>query len=101
MLRVPNQVRRSTHYEWAPVELARTNDSVLVSAIEALLTEAHIPYLVTDRNASALGCSIEAFPLRVIVGDCCASDAHWLLVEAGYKCELSTTRRELSNLAKT
>jgi hypothetical protein len=75
MLRVSNQAQEPTHYEWAPAELVRTNDSVLVSAIEALLTEAHIPYLVSDRNVSALVGSIEAFPLRVIVGDCCVSHA--------------------------
>jgi Putative prokaryotic signal transducing protein len=53
---------------------------VVVSAIEAVLTEAHIPYLVTDRNMSVLVGSIEPFPCRIIVGDCCVSDARRLLV---------------------
>ena len=88
MLRVPNHSQGPIHYEWTPAELIRTNDSVLVSVIEALLTEAHIPFLVTDRNMSALAGSIEAFPLRVIVGDCCVSNARRLLEEAGYGQEL-------------
>jgi hypothetical protein len=82
MLRVPNHSQGPAHYEWTPAELARTNDPVFLSAIEALLTEAHIPYLVTDRNMSVLAGSIEAFPRRVIVGDCCVSDARRLLAEA-------------------
>jgi hypothetical protein len=61
---------------------------VVVSAIEALLTEAHIPYMVTDRNVSVLVGSIEAFPCRIIVGDCCVSDARRLLEETGYGLEL-------------
>ena len=61
---------------------------MVLSAIEALLTEAHVPYLVTDRNVSVLAGSIEAFPCRIIVGDCCVSDARRLLEEAGYGREL-------------
>ena len=69
-------------------ELVRTNDAVLLSAIEALLTGAHIPYLVTDRNVSVLAGSIDAFPRRILVGDCCFVDARRLLTEAGYGHEL-------------
>jgi hypothetical protein len=91
MLRVPNHSQGPAHYEWTPAELVRTNDSVALSVIEALLTEARIPYLVTDRNVSVLGGSINAFQCRVIVGDCCASDARKLLAEAGYSRELTPT----------
>ena len=94
MLRVPNHSQRPTHYEWTPTELLRTNDSVVLSAIGELLTEAHIPWLMTDHNASVLAGSIGAFPRRIIVGDCCASDARRLLAEAGYERELPATRRE-------
>ena len=83
MLRVPNHSQRPTHREWTSAELVLTNDLVLLSAIEALLTEAHIPYLVTDRNVSVVAGSIEAFPRRVIVGDCCIADACRMLAEAG------------------
>ena len=92
MLRVPNQTQGQIPYKWAPIELIRTNDVVLVSAIEALLTAAHIPYLVTDRNMSVLAGSIEAFPRRILVGDCCIADARRLLAEAGYGRELSSTQ---------
>jgi len=84
MLRVPNHSQGPTHYEWTPAELIRTNDLVLLSAVEALLTEAHIPHLVADRNVSVVAGSIEALPRRVIVGDCCASEACRLLAQAGY-----------------
>ena len=39
-------------------EILRTNDAVLVSAVEALLDGAHIPYLVLDQNMSVLEGSI-------------------------------------------
>jgi hypothetical protein len=64
-------------------ELVRTNDAVLLSAIEALLTGAYIPYVVTDHNMSALAGSIGAFPRRILVGNCCILDARRLLAEAG------------------
>jgi len=92
MVRVPNQ--RPTHYEWTPAELVRTNDPVVLSAIEALLTAAHIPYIVTDRNVSVLAGSIEAFPRRVIVGDCCAPDARRLLAQTEFSREVPPTGRE-------
>ena len=90
MMRVPNSPQVSTQYTWTPSELVRTNDSVTLSAIEALLTEARIPYIVTDRNVSVLGGSIEAFPRRIIIGDCCACDARKLLAEVGYGGELTS-----------
>jgi hypothetical protein len=94
MLRVPDHSQKPAHYKWTPIELLRTNDSVILSAIGALLTEAHIPWLVTDYNVSVLAGSIDAFPRRIIVGDCCASDARRLLAEAGYERELPATARE-------
>lgn len=84
MLRVPDHAQRPTRYAWRPAELVQTNDLVLVSAIEALLTQAHIPYLVTDRNVSAVGGSIAAFPRRIIVGECCVADACRLLAAANF-----------------
>lgn len=61
MLRVPDHSQDPTHYEWTPAELVRTNDFVVLSAIEALLTGAHIPHLVTDRNVSVLAVRLEQF----------------------------------------
>jgi len=74
-------------------ELVRTNDPVLVTAIEALLTGAHIPHLVADRNISVLEGSIGVLPRRILVDECCADDARRLLVEAGLGHELRPDRR--------
>ena len=48
-------------------ELIRTNDAVLISFIEALLTEAGIGYVVADVNMSVLEGSIGVLPRRVLI----------------------------------
>jgi Putative prokaryotic signal transducing protein len=63
-------------------ELVRTNDPGLISAIEALLGAADIPYQVTDRNMSILEGSIGAIQMRVLVPDEDEADARELLTEA-------------------
>ncbi len=50
-------------------ELLRTNDAVLISYIEALMTDAGIGVVVLDRHASILEGSIGAIPRRLMVGD--------------------------------
>ena len=50
-------------------ELVRTNDAVLISAIEALLNGAHIEHMVVDQNMSVLEGSIGIFPRRILVGE--------------------------------
>ena len=69
-------------------ELVRTNDAVLISAIEALLNGADIPHLVVDRNISVLEGSIGAFQRRILVGEDEIDAARKLLAEAGYGDEL-------------
>ena len=69
-------------------ELVRTNDPVLVSAIEALLDGARIPHVVADHNISVLEGSIGAFPRRILVHECCIEDARRLLAQAGLGHEL-------------
>ncbi len=69
-------------------ELIRTNDAVLVSAVQALLDAAHIPHLVFDRNMSVLEGSIGILPRRILVNECCIDDARKLLAEAGLGHEL-------------
>jgi Putative prokaryotic signal transducing protein len=69
-------------------ELVRTNDSVLITAIEALLDGANIPHLVLDRNMSVLEGSIGMLPRRILVEECCSDDARRLLIEAGLGHEL-------------
>ena len=69
-------------------ELVRTNDAVLISAIEALLDGADIAHLVVDRNISVLEGSIGAFPRRILVGEDEIAAARQLLADAGFGDEL-------------
>ena len=69
-------------------ELVRTNDAVLISAIEALLNGADIPHLVADRNISVLEGSIGAFQRRILVDDDQVHAARRLLEDAGFGNEL-------------
>lgn len=64
------------------VELVRTNDIVLLSVIEGLLTEAGIPHHVADRGMSMLEGSILAIQQRVLVPDEQEAEARALLVDA-------------------
>jgi len=69
-------------------ELVRTNDAVLVSAIEALLNGANIPHVVLDGNMSVLEGSLGILPRRILVEDGRVVDARKLLEEAGLGHEL-------------
>jgi len=69
-------------------ELVRTNDAVLISAIEALLNGAHIAHMVVDQNMSVLEGSIGIFPRRILVGEDQIEVARQLLQEAGLGSEL-------------
>jgi Putative prokaryotic signal transducing protein len=74
-------------------ELVRTNDAVLISAIEALLKGAHIDHMVVDQNMSVLEGSIGIFPRRILVGDDVFAAARRLLSEAGFANELRPDAR--------
>ncbi|GGF88995.1 hypothetical protein GCM10007301_56140 [Azorhizobium oxalatiphilum] len=65
-------------------EVVRTNDMVLISAIEALLKGADIGHIVTDGHTSVLEGSIGAIPRRILVTDDEEDEARRLLTEAGY-----------------
>lgn len=69
-------------------ELVRTNDAVLISAIEALLKGAHIHHMVVDQNMSVLEGSIGIFPRRILVGDDEVDAARRLLKDAGFANEI-------------
>jgi hypothetical protein len=69
-------------------ELIRTNDAVLISAVEALLKSAGIPHLLADQNMSVLEGSIGAFQRRILVGEDEIDAARELLAEAGFGDEL-------------
>jgi hypothetical protein len=69
-------------------ELVRTNDAVLISAIEALLDGAGIAHMVVDQNMSVLEGSIGIFPRRILVGEDELAAARRLLTDAGFEKEL-------------
>jgi Putative prokaryotic signal transducing protein len=70
-------------------ELIRTNDAVLISAIEALLGAAHIAHVVVDQNMSVLEGSIGIIPRRILVGEDQLGAARRLLTDAGLAHELN------------
>lgn len=69
-------------------ELVRTNDIVLVSAIEALLQGADIDHLVLDQNMSVIEGSLGILPRRILVHEDDNRQARRLLTEAGLAHEL-------------
>lgn len=69
-------------------ELVRTNDAVVISAIEALLKAAGIEHLIVDQNMSVLEGSIGVFPRRILVIEDELAAARRLLTEAGFANEL-------------
>jgi tRNA1(Val) A37 N6-methylase TrmN6 len=69
-------------------ELVRTNNAVLISAIEALLKGAEIPHAVLDQHMSVLEGSLGMLPRRIVVGDEHHEEARRLLQDAGLGHEL-------------
>jgi hypothetical protein len=69
-------------------ELVRTNDPVLVSAVEALLKGADIAHVVLDQNMSVLEGSLGILPRRVLVAADDLARARRLLADAGLAHEL-------------
>jgi hypothetical protein len=69
-------------------EIVRTNDAVLITAIEALLNGADIDHMVVDQNMSVLEGSIGIFPRRILVDEDQVDTARRLLEEAGFGNEL-------------
>ncbi len=74
-------------------EIVRTNDPVLISAIEALFGGAHIAYMVLDQNMSVLEGSIGMLPRRILVADEQETEARDLLTQAGLGHELRPDAR--------
>ena len=69
-------------------ELVRTNDAVLISALEALLKGARIAHMVVDQNMSVMEGSIGIFPRSILVGEDQIHVARRLLQDAGFGNEL-------------
>jgi Putative prokaryotic signal transducing protein len=70
------------------IEVLRTNDLVLISKAEAILTDAGIEVFVADRHMSAVEGSLSFLPRRVLVTSEAAPHARRLLVDAGLGSEL-------------
>lgn len=73
------------------VELLVTNDPVLLSYVESLLSDARIEAMVLDRNMSVLEGSIGILPRRVLVDTADLSEARQLLIDAGLEKWLPST----------
>jgi Putative prokaryotic signal transducing protein len=69
-------------------ELVRTNDAVLISAIEALLRGADIGHVLVDMNMSVLEGSIGIFPRRILVEESELEAARAILEQAGFAHEI-------------
>jgi hypothetical protein len=69
-------------------ELVRTNDAVLVTAIEALLNGAGIGHMVLDQNMSVLEGSLGILPRRILVAEDDMGAARQVLTDAGLAHEL-------------
>jgi hypothetical protein len=74
-------------------ELIRTNDAVLISAVQALLDGASIKYVVLDQNMSVLEGSLGVLPRRVLVADEHLANARRILEDAGLGHELRPDAR--------
>ncbi|MDI9848628.1 DUF2007 domain-containing protein [Rhodoblastus sp. 17X3] len=73
------------------IELLRTNDIVLISAIEAILRDAGVYFFIADQNMSVMEGSLGFLPRRFVVPEDQADWARRLLREAGFGGELSDT----------
>jgi len=71
------------------VEILRTNDLVLISVIESILTAERVRYFVADQNMAAAEGSLGFLPRRILVDAHQQGRARRLIVEAGLGKELS------------
>jgi hypothetical protein len=74
------------------VELFKTNDLVLISAVEALFSAAGIGFFVADGHMSALEGSLGFLPRRFMVERHQAVQARELIAGAGFDCDFSDAR---------
>ncbi len=78
-------------------ELVRTNDPVLITAIEALLKGAEIPHVVLDQHMSVVEGSLGMLPRRIMVPGEHHEGARRLLEDAGLGHELRTATAKPQN----
>ena len=70
-------------------ELLRTNDMVLISFVESLLSDAGIERLVLGQNMSIMEGSLGVLPRRILVPGERIAEARDILRAAGVEAELS------------
>jgi hypothetical protein len=70
------------------IELLRSNDLVLISAVRAILAEDDVVVIVADEHMSSLEGSVGFLPRRLLVRDDDLARARRLLEEAGLGGEL-------------
>ncbi|MGD0642519.1 MAG: DUF2007 domain-containing protein [Roseiarcus sp.] len=70
------------------IELVRTNDLVLISVIETLLTQARVAFFVADQHMSAVEGSLGFLPRRIMIDASEQERARRLMREAGLSGEL-------------
>ena len=70
------------------IEILRTNDLVLISAIESLLKSAGVVFFVADQHMAAVEGSLGFLPRRILVETRQEARARQLLTEAGLAAEL-------------
>lgn len=69
-------------------ELLRTNDMVLISAVEAILAGIGLRVFVADAHASVMDGSLGMLPRRILIARPDAGTARAALIEAGLGAEL-------------
>jgi hypothetical protein len=79
---------KSAPSEAALVEILRTNDLVLISAVEALLRAAGVGFFVADQHMAAVEGSLGFLPRRILVERDQEGRVRRLLTEAGLAGEL-------------
>ena len=77
-------------YDRAMLELLRTNDLVLISAVRAILAENNISVFVADEHMSALEGSLGFLPRRLLVPREDVARSRQLLIGAGLGGELKS-----------
>lgn len=70
------------------IELVRTNDLVMISLIEGLLTQERVTFFIADQHMSAAEGSVGFLPRRIMVDADEAHRARRLLKDAGLEAEL-------------
>ena len=73
---------------WTMIEIMRTNDLVLISAVEAILAGYGIGVFVADQFTSSVEGSLGFLPRRILVPEEDVAAARRVLEEAGFAAEL-------------